>query len=107
VNERYYTDLYFESHITIEPVFDEDLEKVRAIAKRHDFRVADLLMKKRAEDTETRSQYDTFCTTRSKFFEDIERRTEGCRRALEHHGFKVWRVKIENTLYDKRYRDRV
>lgn len=103
MNERYYTDLYFEAHITIEPVFDQDLEQVRVIAGRYEFRVADLLMKKRKQDTAERSQYDTFCTTRSKLFEDIERRTKGCQEALEQAGFKVWRVKIENTLFDKRF----
>lgn len=37
--------LYFEAHVTIEPVFERKrLDKLTEIARRHHFRVADLLM---------------------------------------------------------------
>lgn len=96
------TELYFESHITIEPVFDDDLDLVKIIAQAHGFRVADLLLKKRAEDTAERSAYDTFCTTRDKNYKSIERNTLDCVHVLSEYGYKVWRYKIENTLLDVR-----
>lgn len=106
--------LYFECHITIEPVFDDEffdgvtvskLEIVRILAKDRGFRVADLLMQKRTDDTEARSKHDTFCTGRSKVYGDIlHRMTELCR-ALKIAGFKVWRAKIEDTIYDTKYSD--
>lgn len=96
------TELYFESHITIEPVFDGHLLEVKDIVECYGFKVADLLMKKREKDTETRSKYDTFCTTRSKSYQQIENNTLACVDRLTNRGFKVWRYKIENTLIDVR-----
>ena len=50
------SDLYYEAHITIEPLFDEQIMPVYAIAACHKFRLAELLMKKRSEDTPERSK---------------------------------------------------
>lgn len=38
---------YYESHITIEPVFDDKLELASNIAIKYKFKVASLLMQKR------------------------------------------------------------
>ncbi len=96
------TDLYFEAHVTIEPVMDEiRLEKLKAVADRCGFRVADLMMVKRKE-TPKRSPYDTFCTTRSKDYDDIVSRVEELIYSIVPMGYKVWRYKIENTLVDVR-----
>lgn len=97
--------LYFESHITIEPVFDERREQASAIAKNNGFRLADLLMKKRTEQTEERSDKDTFMTSHGKFFEDIEQRMRDVVVELQKEGFKVWRYKIEDVVLDSRYED--
>lgn len=97
--------LYFESHVTIEPVFDEKLEVVSALAKKHGFRVANLLMKKRSEATEERSDKDTFMTTSSKYFDDISTRTRDLVWQLQKEGFKVWRYKIEDTVLDSKISD--
>ena len=94
--------LYFEAHVTVEPVFDERLEQLKSIALEHGFRVADLLMKKRREDTPERSQYDTFCTGISKSFADLDVRTKALVEALPSAGFSVWRWKIEGALFDHR-----
>lgn len=96
------TDLYFESHITIEPVFDERLEALKVIVENYGFKVADLLFKKRKEDTPIRSSYDTFCTSRDKDYNTILNNTMDCVSYLEYSEFKVWRYKIENTLVDVR-----
>ena len=39
-----------KAHVTIEPVFGDNLDKVSMICKKHKFKVADLLMQKRKED---------------------------------------------------------
>lgn len=99
------TELYFEAHITIEPVFGIYLTEIKEISSKFHFRVADLLMKKRPEDTETRSKHDTFMTTRHVDWGTIKTRTEKCVIALREKGFVVWRYKIENTLLDSKFKD--
>lgn len=96
------TNLYYEAHITVEPVFDEELDRMKSLVRQHGFRVADLLMKKRVADTPTRSAYDTFCTARSENYDDIYSRTLNCVKLLGENGFRVWRYKIEDTLLDVR-----
>lgn len=97
--------LYYEAHITIEPVFDEDLARAKPFAELYGFRVAELLMKKREEGTETRSKYDTFMTGHGKEYYDIQNRTACLVKVLQDAGFKVWRYKIEDTILDSRSND--
>lgn len=97
--------LYYEAHITIEPVFDEHRRIVSDIAQAYGFKLADLLMKKRSEDTEERSSKDTFMTGHSKSRLDIETRTRYTILYLQKLGYKVWRYKIEDTLLDSRTED--
>ncbi len=54
--------MYYESHVTIEPVFDDRLEEATQIAINHKFRIANLLMQKRESDLPERSKHDTFMT---------------------------------------------
>jgi len=86
---------YFESHVTIEPVFGADLEDVKHIASWFGFKVADLLIKKRKEDTAERSANDTFCTARDKDFDKLKKRMRELQFALWYSGYKIWRAKIE------------
>lgn len=97
--------LYYEAHITIEPVFDEWRVIANSVAVNRGFKLADLLMKKRKEDTEERSSKDTFMTGHSKSFKDLEQRTKECIIDLQKAGFKVWRYKIEDTILDSRTED--
>ena len=97
--------LYYEAHITIEPVFDLERAVASNIAMPYNFKLADLLMKKRNEDTEERSSKDTFMTGHSKSFKDLEQRTKECIMTLQIAGFKVWRYKIEDTILDSRTED--
>jgi hypothetical protein len=92
--------LYYEAHVTLEPVLDNRQITLRLIALKYDFRVADLLMKKRDVDTPTRSKYDSFLTTRDKNLDAIQRRVRGCVEELKAEGFDVWRFKIEDTIMD-------
>ncbi len=94
--------LYYEAHITIEPVFGERLVEAKAICEEGAFRIAELLMRKRQEDTPERSKYDTFATSSGGNLLDIGIRTRDTVVALKLAGFKVWRYKIEDTLIDSR-----
>jgi hypothetical protein len=95
--------LYYEAHITIEPCFGEALELVDGLARINDFRVAELLMQKREEDTAERSKFDTFMTSRHKSYVELKRRTIECVTALQQYEFKVWRYKIEATILDTKH----
>lgn len=97
--------LYYESHITIEPVFDERLEQFKEICKPFSFQAASLLMKKRAQDTPERSQYDTFATGHGQDLDDIYARTRYLVIKLQTEGYQVWRYKVEDTLMDSRNED--
>lgn len=59
-------------------------------------------MKKRQEDTEERSQYDTFMTGHSKDYNDLEDRMLLIINTLQSKEFKVWRYKIEHVVLDSR-----
>lgn len=96
---------YYEAHVTVEPVFEDRLESFRVICHDYKFRVANLLMQKRAHDTEERSKNDSFCTGRGISYTDTKRRMLALVERLEKEGFKVWRYKIESTLLDSRYDD--
>jgi len=93
---------YFESHITIEPVFEDKYAEFKTVAMLHGFRSTELLLQKRKNDTPTRSSMDMFCTAHSKNFHDLEHRMRTLSRVLHASGFKVWRRKIEAVLVDER-----
>lgn len=93
----------YEVHLTIEPVFDEELECVTEIAKDYGFKVAELLLKKNREATPERSRYDTFMTGHFEKYIDAFTAGKFCRDDLIENGFPVWRFKIENIVFDERY----
>jgi hypothetical protein len=97
--------LYFEAHVTIEPIFDEKLEQAKVLAESCGFKIASLLMKKRGEDTPERSKYDTFMTGHSKNYGVIANKVIELVERLRVAGFKVWRYKIEDTICDSRTED--
>ena len=99
------SDRYYECHVTIEPIFEDRLDLAKSLALPHRFRAAELLMKKRKDDTEERSKYDTFMTGRGKYYEDLHDRAQALVDDLIAHGFVVWRVKIEDTLMDTKLGD--
>jgi hypothetical protein len=99
------TFYYYESHITIEPIFDEKLEEAKQIAEKYGFKVASLLMQKRKEDTEQRSKYDTFMTAHGHSLLEMEASIRNVVRELLSHGFKIYRYKIEDVVMDSRNED--
>lgn len=96
------SELYYECHVTIEPVFDDRLAQAAYIANLYQFRVADLLMQKRHEDLPTRSKFDTFMTGRHKNYMTLETRMYGLILNLQDSGFEIWRFKIEDTILDSK-----
>lgn len=96
-------NLYYECHITVEPVFGERLEHFKEICARYKFHVAKLLMKKGLK--ELPNPNDAFCTGRSKDYEDIMTRMVALMTDLLREGFAVWRYKIEDTILDSHSND--
>lgn len=93
-------NLYYECHVTIEPVFDLRLDKLKEIAEQFDFKVADLLLKKRESDTLERSQFDTFMTARSNDRQALILDMTQLITKLKKFGYNVWRYKIEDVIID-------
>lgn len=92
------TELYFEAHITLDPVLDEARMKLlKEIAASYDFRIADLIMVKGEPN-----QKDAFCSARDNDLENMKLRIMHCVRMLKKAGFVVRRYKLENTLIDSR-----
>jgi hypothetical protein len=94
------TRLYYEAHITIDPVDDVDRAQANDIGTSYGFRLAKLLM-----DKGVPSQLDTFLTGRGKEYEDILARTRMVVDSLKRSGFVVRRAKIEDTLLDTNHGD--
>lgn len=92
--------LYYEAHLTIDPVFGESRERAETIAALNGFKLAKLLMQKGEE-----SKVDTFMTAHARHWKDIHRRTKSCVEMLKHAGFTVRRAKIEDTLFDTKRGD--
>lgn len=95
--------LYYEAHVTIDPVFGVTRYQVECLARVHGFKLAKLvMMKDGSEHTE-----DAFMTARSKQLDTIKFVTAGVIDDLKHAGFTVRRWKIEDTLYDSRSGDAI
>lgn len=93
--------IYYESHITIDPINDPQLlEKIIAEGKRHFFKIAKLYLKKKPDEQQEVSRYDDFFTTRGIYWGDIYHRTADFVLELQNMGVKVRRYKIEDTLLD-------
>jgi len=97
--------LYYECHVTIEPLDEYHAERVKKLAAYYKFILADLLMKKRDSDTLERSRYDTFLTSRHKDYNILKERMVSLIDNLRTNGFIVWRYKIEDTIMDSKIND--
>jgi hypothetical protein len=87
--------MYYEAHVTIDPVSGERLQDFKMIAGQYGFRVADLI-KVNGEP----SAKDSFCSARNRNYESMVMNTVDLVRSLRVHGFKVRRYKMEDTLCD-------
>ena len=98
---------YYESHVTVEPLFGTDFDVFTEVCLSFGFKPAKLFMQKDREATPQRSDKDTFCTGHSKSFKDLEDRMLGLVEQLQHtYAVSVWRFKIEAILVDERLKPR-
>lgn len=104
MNEKYQT-LYYECHITTQPVFNEKLVILKSIASKHGFRVANLLVKKSSKEKEITHNLDSFCTTRTSTHDVILYRMKSMIQDIEQHDITVYRYKIEICILDSKITD--
>lgn len=90
------SDLYFECHVTIEPVSGPRLAYLEEVSRTHGFQVATFLMLK---DGTTPS---SFTSARDESFSKMLVRMVDFVRFLRTVGFRVKRYKIEDTLLDSK-----
>jgi hypothetical protein len=93
--------LYYESHVTVEPVFDEKLERFVTLCAPHGFKVAKLLMQKGAANDK-----DSFCTAHAKDLDELKDRMMTLVSSLQENEFTVYRYKIEAVVFDVRLKAR-
>lgn len=97
--------LYYEAHVTIDPVFGELLKSLELMCDNWKFRVAKLHMSKTGTDSIPHTK-DSFCTGRSKSYDDLVTRTQELVLDLKTAGFNVRRYKIEDTIVDSNIEDK-
>ncbi len=94
-------NLYFESHVTIEPVEGVRLKLFQEICKEWKFRVADLLL----QDKLTPSKKDMFATGSHFDMQILSFRMASLLQSLAINKFVIYRYKIEMTLVDSKFKD--
>lgn len=96
------TNLYYESHITIDPVRNSvAVTHLKRLAAVYGFKVAELIMMKGG----TEPLEDSFMTGRAKDYEELGARTASMVISLKQNHFKVRRYKIEETIIDSKIHD--
>lgn len=88
------SDLYYECHITFEPVNLPERAKLKEICEEFGFRVATFIMEKDSPIP------DAFASARAVSYATIVMLMVAVVATLNAAGFKVKRYKIENTLLD-------
>lgn len=96
--------IYYECHITLAPVFGEELDRLKGITEFHRFKVADLLMQRHKHEKPELSKKDSFCTGRDVSYDTLFSRMMECSNAMTQNGFQVWRRKIEAVLWDEKFK---
>lgn len=99
------TRLYYECHITIDPVTNERQQNLKEIIHHYNFRIADLYLKKDNGEQGDKHTLDCFVSGRSNDYVDIFLRMKACILSLRNNAFNVRRFKIEDTLLDSRKGD--
>ncbi len=93
------SDPAYECHLTCEPLCPTKLALVKLVADIYQFRMAKMYMVKGGEP----SQKDQFMTARSNNVEQLHQHAHEVKQALDTLGIKTYRIKIEQTLYDRRF----
>ena len=96
--------LYYECHITLDPVDEATLETLKSICEDYEFKVAKLYLDKESTKPNT---LDSFTTGRSANYPDLELRMVKLIQKLKDCSFVVRRYKIESALIDSRIDDQL
>lgn len=91
------SQLYFECHVTLEPVVGDRLALLERLSHVRGFRVATFLMQK------DESTPDAFTSSRSRNYTDILTRMMLLIHNCADVGLIVKRYKIENTILDSKF----
>lgn len=94
------TRLYYECHITLEPVYGIRLTILEHLVAKRDLSVSTFLMVKPGQQNP-----DAFVSLRDKSYANVLRRMCDACIALEAEGFVIKRAKIEDTLLDTKHGD--
>lgn len=97
--------LYYEAHVTVDPVFEDRLSRLKETCRTCGFRVADLIMRKGPNGPDEKANEDSFATARSDEWEDIRERTMTLVKFLKFNRFTVRRYKIELAIVDSKLHD--
>lgn len=97
--------LYYECHITIEPVFEDRLIQLQEVASTHSFKVANLILRKSHSDPGIPAQDDTFCSAKSDNLETLRAQMLLMLENLMAFGYKILRYKIESIVIDSKKED--
>jgi len=97
--------LYYEAHVTIDPVFGEQRENAMLIAERHGFRLAELIMRKNLDDDAHMAKDDTFMTGRSRDLAYLTVNLQRLVKDMQDEGYSVRRYKIEDCIVDSQLMD--
>lgn len=92
--------LYFESHVTLDPVLGDKRQVLEDLATTHQFRVAELLMRKGDGSAGEPYCEDSFVSGRSIDQEELAARMGAFAERAEQAGFIVRRAKLEAAMYD-------
>ncbi len=95
--------MYYESHVTVDPLTDFQRVRVKCLADVYNFRLAKLLLRKPTGDEEWRD--DAFLTAHSQSLRDIKFRTRQLCAHLMLIDIPVRRYKIEDTVLDSNTQD--
>lgn len=90
--------LYYEVHVTIEPVEQDKYVLFEKLAAAQGFWCSEWALKKE-------NGYNFFATTRSKSYDGAYSRMYHLITSLAVRGFKVLRYKIEDTVLDSKIED--
>lgn len=100
------SDLYWECHITIDPVFGALREKLEAYGRERGFRISKLILQKPDfKDSPEQFVDDAFFTARHSSFDAIHAAMIEVVHEVKAMGVNVRRYKIENTIIDSNKED--
>lgn len=90
--------------LQLNPYSMKNWKLLKEIAKKHKFKVDDLLMENENKILR-KDQNGIFMTSHSQDFEDIKNRMIDIIFELNTKRFIIWRYKIENVVLDSKYKD--